>query len=532
MNRNNLTTAVIAGIAGVAGIANMASAVNLNPDGLGQVLLYPYYTVNAGQQTLLSVVNTTNVGKVVKVRFMEGYNSREVLDFNLYLSRFDVWTSTVFALSDAGVGPVGGFAGIFTTDHSCTDPALTLTGTFNNSGSGGSATQGYQQFLNFKYTGAANADTGPITDARTREGHFEMILMNDITIASALDVAITHAQPAGVPPNCTVTTLETAVGKVDPVLNPVTGVATTIADGGLFGSAAVVNVGQGAFFAYNADAIDGFTYVGLFTPPGLLTPTLGNVNDLAAVTATSRVFANGALFTSIYPSATVGSRTIDAVSSLFESENVYNEYVTSADGGAGTDWVLTFPTKRLYVDAQPGGLLPASTVNAFAPFEELFGEVNDGQSCVLVGSGTTIYNREEGHAGLTTCPISPCPPGQPQSQICLETNVLRFATASMLASGLPAQKITPFGSNGWVNLDLGTTGSGFSNGGIDGAGHTMYPATNGNTFHGLPVTGFEAARFTNGSVPLSGGGSALANYAGVFRHRSARDCTNGAGACS
>ncbi len=96
MNKNSLTTAVIAGLAGVAGIANMASAVNLNPDGLGQVLLYPYYTVNAGQHTLLSVVNTTDVGKAVKVRFLEGYDSREVLDFNLFLSPFDVWTANVF----------------------------------------------------------------------------------------------------------------------------------------------------------------------------------------------------------------------------------------------------------------------------------------------------------------------------------------------------------------------------------------------------------------------------------------------------
>src|SRR5450432_4672902 len=103
MNRNNLTTAVIAAIAGVAGIANMASAVNLNPDGLGQVLLYPYYTVNSGQNTLLSVVNTTAIGKAVKVRFLEGYNSREVLDFNLFLSPFDVWTAEVFSLSDAGL---------------------------------------------------------------------------------------------------------------------------------------------------------------------------------------------------------------------------------------------------------------------------------------------------------------------------------------------------------------------------------------------------------------------------------------------
>ena len=93
MKKNSLTTAVVAGIAGVAGLANVATAVNLNPDGLGQVLIYPYYTVNAGNSPLLSVVNTTDEVKAVKVRFLEALNSREVLDFNLYLSPFDVWTT-------------------------------------------------------------------------------------------------------------------------------------------------------------------------------------------------------------------------------------------------------------------------------------------------------------------------------------------------------------------------------------------------------------------------------------------------------
>ena len=51
--------AALAGI-GALSAAGAAQAVNLNPDGLGQVLLYPYYTVNAGQGTLLSVVNTTD----------------------------------------------------------------------------------------------------------------------------------------------------------------------------------------------------------------------------------------------------------------------------------------------------------------------------------------------------------------------------------------------------------------------------------------------------------------------------------------
>ena len=90
MKRNSLTTAVVAGIAGVAGFAGLANAVDLNPDGLGQVLIYPYYTVNKGQDTLFTVVNTTAIGKAVKVRFLEGYNSREVLDFNLFLSPHDL----------------------------------------------------------------------------------------------------------------------------------------------------------------------------------------------------------------------------------------------------------------------------------------------------------------------------------------------------------------------------------------------------------------------------------------------------------
>ena len=51
--------AALAGV-GALGAAGAAQAVNLNPDGLGQVLIYPYYTTrndNAGHayNSLLSV---------------------------------------------------------------------------------------------------------------------------------------------------------------------------------------------------------------------------------------------------------------------------------------------------------------------------------------------------------------------------------------------------------------------------------------------------------------------------------------------
>src|SRR4029078_12616721 len=91
--------AALAGVSAL-GVTGAAQAVNVNPDGLGQVLIYPYYTPRADSLgnaygTLMSVVNSTATAKAVKVRFLEGKNSREVLDFNLFLSPKDVWTAAI-----------------------------------------------------------------------------------------------------------------------------------------------------------------------------------------------------------------------------------------------------------------------------------------------------------------------------------------------------------------------------------------------------------------------------------------------------
>ncbi len=502
MKRTTLTTAVIAGIAGVAGIANMASAVNLNPDGLGQVLLFPYYTVNAHQQTLISVVNTTSIGKAVKVRFLEGYNSREVLDFNLFMSPYDVWTANVFALADGSVGTAG--AGIFSADNSCTAPAFTTTGLANG--------HGYQAFLDYAYAGG-NTDTGPTGVGRTTEGHFEMISMADIVSPSALATDTTHI--AGVPPGCSSAEADfegTAANTVPPT-------------SGLFGAASVVNVASGTYYAYNADALDGFTLTKLNSGTGSLTPSLSQVNDAGVTSATSYVFAGGKLLTSTYPVAAVATAfpsQIDAVSSVFDTANLYNEYQVASDGSVGTDWVVTFPTKRFYVDS---GTYTGLTA-AQAPFEYLFGANvtgnGHGLSCTVVG--ITTYDREEGKAGVAPSGFSPPPPNQPASSICHETNVITFnqtGANSVLGSGL-ALNIAPFGTAGWANIDLNSANASVP--------HAMDPATGANTnvFHGLPVTGFEAVSFAKGNNV----GGAIQYYSGVYRHRESRNCTQAAGACS
>jgi len=134
--------AALAGM-GALGVVGAAQAVNLNPDGLGQVLIYPYYTVRnvlpdvpgipapctgtectditAPFNTLLSVVNSTASAKAVKVRFLEGRNSREVLDFNLYLSAKDVWGAAL-------VPNAAGGATMLVTDRSCTLPRIPAVG--------------------------------------------------------------------------------------------------------------------------------------------------------------------------------------------------------------------------------------------------------------------------------------------------------------------------------------------------------------------------------------------------------------------
>ena len=157
--------------------ATAAQAVSVNPDGLGQALIYPYYTVRdkvAGAAlftSLLSVVNSTQSAKAVKVRFLEGKNSREVLDFNLYLSKKDVRV--------AAIVPTATGAAVYTPDNSCTTPTV------------GATLATATEFVVFAYTGSAADGADPSLD-RTREGYVEIIEMGDIAGGSNTEDEVTH----------------------------------------------------------------------------------------------------------------------------------------------------------------------------------------------------------------------------------------------------------------------------------------------------------------------------------------------------
>jgi hypothetical protein len=491
MKRTSLTTAVIAGIAGVAGISNMASAVYLNNDGLGQVLVYPYYTVNAGNSTIVTVVNTTEDGKAVKVRFLEAYDSREVLDFNLYLSPHDWWAAQVV--------PVGSGAGVFTNDNSCTVPALPKTGS--------SAVA----FSSLAYDGTiGKTDGGPKGLSRTLEGYVELIEMGIVTNANdgSLD-AITH--DSGVPDNCAQVVKAWSGGYWS------SNAANDISPGtgGLFGSGTIVNVALGTVEGYNADAVDQF-----FLPTDILThhttPESLSPSIASATAATSYVFAPSpasSVPTLVTTSYQVG---VDAVSSLFMADAVYNEYWSGGGTGANSEWVVTFPTKRFYVDPN----LALGGVSE--PFDVLFTSTLGGTSCAPIA--VNAYDREEGSLG-TSIGFSPAPPGG--NSLCYEAQVVTFnqptvvpgVATAVLGSKLGTNIPTP-SNNGWALIDL----AGASTAHVLPASATTGSA---NTFTGLPVTGFWVAQFVNNDI-----GGVLSNYTSLYRHKLHRTCSAAGGTCS
>src|SRR5438477_2660529 len=182
-NKKSLPAAIAC--IGALGVTGAAEAVYINPDGLGQALVYPYYTVRAtstgaSYQSLISVVNSTASAKAVKVRFLEGKNSREVLDFNLFLSKKDVWTAAILPSSSGG-GKIVSF------DKSCTIP--------DNS----NLLPPGVDFVNFAFVGS-NDDKGGSGLDRTKEGYVEIIEMAVFPTYTCTSIQVTHV--SGVPFDC------------------------------------------------------------------------------------------------------------------------------------------------------------------------------------------------------------------------------------------------------------------------------------------------------------------------------------------
>ena len=461
-----VTLAVASAVSG--GAMMMATPVyaldmNVSQNNIGEVLLFPYYTVRNGYDTLFTVTNTANTTAVVKIRWREALNSREVRDFNVILSPFDHWGGVITATTD------GALIRVF--DKSCTSPQLPAS-------SVAGATE--VAFTNSLFAG--NFKDGATEEmGRVREGYFEVVLMGQLPNTAGTKGDVTNStntlafnakHVSNVPRNC---------ATVDNLFLP-GALATLNASGGgtsaaplpfpeptniLKGHVTYINVVKGSAIDSEPTALENFNSgTAQLFEPGDLRPQLSD-GDLLGSALSVR---NGA---AVSFASAAGSQ--NRVSDLLRATSVINEYATGS--GAGTSWVLTFPTKHHYTDSYVAGTGPTAVnqpVVAGGGFSEWFYNtpaIADGKSCDNIG--VTFYNREEATAvagGTAFSPVS----ATGSAELCYETNVVDFNGTSIFGGAINRLGVNTaaVGTAGWAQLS-------FAEG----------PAV---TAGGLPVIGFAA----------------------------------------
>lgn len=515
------------GLVGGASAQQANTAIALNPDGLGSDLIYPFYSVQNGNATLLSVVNTTDQGKIVKIRFREYANSEDVRDFNIYMSAKDVWTAAVLPVGSNGITGTGGFTGtgagaamVVTQDTTCTAPNK------NNwqdvSADFGGVPTYAVPFSKGDYEPHDNSTRGSNatqTLERTTRGYFEILEQATVPVGSTMYSRIDHrVSGQGGRPNCNAlhsVTTPSLLTNYSYTAYP--GTTLTAPSGGLFGSVAWLSLGNGASTAISASALNGRAVLATVYAPGNELPNfIDHGSSRAAVTTADRVviadFANSPTATG-YPSSVV---TAWAASAPFFATNVQGEYFYSDDLAGATDWVVTMPNKRHFVTYagtlgipfQANDVLAAanSTVPPFATTSYWRTASGTLQYTAPVPLGAVAYDREEATFTQPGCLFSPCDRTIAETNaLPHESNVVSFGPtgqSSTAASGalnannalwLLGQQQTPTVRGGWLDLSFTNTRPvvGSVVGGVVLSTGASLTSSAPVTFNGLPVIGFQ-----------------------------------------
>lgn len=368
MKKSTLALSIAAAIGGL-GLAGNALAVTdsltgapansvlaLNHNGIGHQLIFPYFTAQNGNATLLTITNTdTANGKLVKVRFRGAANSDDLYDFQVALSPGDIWTAAV--TKDATTGA----ASLATSDKSCTLPA-SVNGNFNldrvDGRAPGQTLEGYVEVINM-------ANIAPNASGST-------------VFTTGLFTAIKHV--SGVAP-CTAAVLASKLGADNTNAN----LTATQADGsnavglaapttGLTGDWIIMNQLTTAAWSGVASALEVQTsstnsapVAGnlVFYPQTTGTPRINSTAVAAATAATGQnmhvvtadpLLVSGVvaiqnydlpdLSTPYAASATIAATQADNTAALLAVKSVSNQYVTDTAIAAVTDLLMTQPMRR------------------------------------------------------------------------------------------------------------------------------------------------------------------------------------------
>ena len=435
-----------AAMLGSVAVVPVAEAVSVNPDGMGQVLVFPYYNTNNNFQTSFNVRNTKDEYKAVKVRLRESKNSNDVLDFNVYMSPFDVFTFTVVP---NGVGnPI-----LQTVDKTCTFPAIPaagqpLKGTVYKATTVEDAREGYVEIIEM----GVIADIDLLNDAA-------VVLDGESVLSGLLHDA------TGTPKDCSVITQALSDGIWSRGGALATDAPTSHGDatpdgfttpgGGLAGTSILIDTANGAAFVadpvalvdYAANALVGSTNTtgaqyylpndgAFFLFPSLAS---GNVQQSNVVSNDMKNIITedwGLVVADFGPSDPNAELVNDAagpssginpfpVSHALAATSVSNEYFIDPTFNGATDWVITYPMKKhgifnggIYVADSAGD---GSNVPGFI--------VDTGHDDVLYSSGTFFDREEQIPSTPDTSDFSPVVVAATGDlQLEREVNILTFAS--------------------------------------------------------------------------------------------------------
>jgi hypothetical protein len=346
MKKSTLALSIAAAIGGLGMVSNAlaittvsgaatGSVIARNDNGIGHQLVFPYFTAQNGNATLLSITNTdTTNGKLVKVRFRGAANSDDLYDFQVAMSPGDVWTASV--TKDATTGA----ATLATSDVSCTVPAK-LGGPFS----------------------ALRLDGAAVS--QTLEGYVEVINMADIknvaapgqtAATSQLFAAIKHVK--GVAP-CTTSVISDSLGTDPADATAANNRGLYAPTTGLTGDWIILNQATTAAWSGSATALQVNAGAADTTPVAgnivFFPQILGDVTSASNYTA-DPLITSGVLKAQFYDlpdmstpysaNGTNAATQADVSTAAIAVKSVANQYVTDTGIAAVTDILFSQPLRR------------------------------------------------------------------------------------------------------------------------------------------------------------------------------------------
>ena len=486
---------IVAATLGLGALSQSVQAVNVAPNGIGELLYIPYYAAKDGKHNQVRLVNNSHDTIAVKFKVREGTSSQDARDFHIFMSPRDVWTATVYEEN--------GEVRIATTDNSCTVPSKDrgwLTG-----GSVGT------WYIGVPALGNTGSKEGYIVAQvmGVSESNVFSPYDNDSDVASLAKHSTDNDGDANTPRNCGAISFAFDLNTDDNTIKNPAAYASVRSQftepmNVLSAASAIVNPANGTLTDLPITVLANVYNPGLSGQDGDSGYAESGANDFPNDTISiasddfpdeNTVSPNVAVIFDDLTATTTTLNSLDSlsVSSALMRSSVNNNFDTTGENS----WIVTFPTKKHHLGSPCSTPFPADCSPNITSIQHT---VHDKGSSV-----SYVTNEEESEFttpdGNQICFSGPdfsqsCPLDSNPNVISLptEVNVVNMGTGNSLNSQLATTINSDFLGNivyGWMQMRFTDANP------ISGTNAVTGDAT---TLYGLPVIGFSYTEYAHSGL--------------------------------